>query len=194
MKERKEYVIQCKVSDSVHRRLEAVREKYGFRSIYEVMQSLLTLFVRYISTPIETGGTEVDELQELFGDFGKRGKRMNITGAGHEQGMKMMACVGVMKKPDTPGRILKTYTATAGEKMCSDYSTDTAVRTIIKAVDKELYERINDIGVMIDEKRMLHVLEALVDEYENSICVRAIQEEFGDDDNIPSGEALMREH
>jgi hypothetical protein len=38
------------------------------------------------------------------------------------------------------------------------------------------------------------VLETLVDEYEDSICIRAIQEEFGDDDNIPSGEALMREH
>jgi hypothetical protein len=194
MKEYKERVVQCKVSENTYRRLEAVREKYGFRSIYEVMQTLLTLYLRYISTPIEMGGAEMDELQAMFGEFGKKRGRTNITGTGGEDKMKLVSCVSVLRHEDTGGRMMRTSTAVSDGRMVSDYSTDVAVRTVLRAASKELYERITDIGAMTEDKRVLHVLATLVEDYERRYYMQAVHEEFEDDGNIPTGEALVREH
>jgi hypothetical protein len=194
MKERKEWIVQCKVSDTVHQRLDKIREQYGFKSIYEVMQSLLSLYMRYISTPIEEGGTERAELHEMFKDFGRKGQRLNIAGVGHEDRLQLVAGIGILRQQETGTRLLKTLLPMGEDRYKTDYSTDTALRTVLKAADRDLYERLCDVGQTYDERRVTRIIESLVDEHENRWYIKSVHEGFEDDENIPPGQALMREH
>lgn len=78
MKERKYINIMSKVSERTHERLTKICKRYQFRSNYEILQYLITAFLRYADPggEDEESTAEAEEIKRIFSDLDNLERRV----------------------------------------------------------------------------------------------------------------------
>lgn len=72
--------VVVRISPDAWKRLDEIKEKYGFKSIYEIMQYLVGAFLRVADPEHEEPGDPVpDEIAEMFGGFAQAEKRFEYV-------------------------------------------------------------------------------------------------------------------
>lgn len=178
--ERKDNVLSCKVSDEMRQRLEKIREDYGFKSIYELLQALVTVFVRNVTADVSVGGVEEDEARRMFSGFSEQARRMNITGNGREAELALTGGVLFFSDQSSGSMICKTIRMSKG-KAYVDYSDDRAVTEVLHVADAKLYERLRSISEQLHERRLTRVLEYMAGKWKSRIAAEC-EEEFTDEE------------
>jgi hypothetical protein len=180
-RERKKiWVVQCKITDTMHRRLEVLREEYGFRSVYEIIQALVSVFIRNASAPVTETGVEADEMRKVLEGFETEGGRMKIAGSEQEQKKEVAGGVVFMTEKDKNQIMCKTVEEGEDGGLVTDLASCTAIDTVIKYADRRLYDRLRQISAHLREERMDRVIDEIARDWLKDREDRECASEFDD--------------
>ena len=97
LSERKFVSIQAKISTEAAARLEAIVDKYGFKSRYEIMQCLLEAFLRYADVGYDgskdTKLSEIYDLQKIWEGIENKKNRLITVKPEQRKTLKLIGSV-----------------------------------------------------------------------------------------------------
>lgn len=151
--------IMSKVSPSEARRLDAIVQTYGFRSKYEVLQYLLSAFIRYADCETDNAGDIPVEVKRIF-ETVKSDARFGLVKPGTSAQLRRIICIygtDAISADVCRGRITKTTTNVAKaydsvarlsptlntslKKICTQYDMHTYMEASVFAAEKMNMQR-----------------------------------------------------
>lgn len=155
--------IQSKVSAETGRRIDAIVKKYGFSARYELLQFLLSAFLRYADPEGETDPDEsgmLDEIGKIFQGFESPETRINTVRPSDQEGLHLSEAILIY----TRGR------ATACRKMeygeggtTSTCSVNAVLTTVLQRLFPAQYESLLQVASELHSESVLIALDYLIE-------------------------------
>lgn len=158
--------IQSKVSPTTAKRLDAVVERGKFESKYELLQYLITVFLKYADPENEDEDTEVKELEEfakLFDGWDDYRNRIITTKPQGNRHLQLVDMVCIYSEVGKKGYVGKKISFKATETKVTD-NVGNVLEVILKKLYPGLYEKLYNMTEQVEETRVSKTLEKLLDE------------------------------
>lgn len=191
MSDKKEYMIQCKVSRDVYERLQKKVEEGRMKSIYELLQYLVSSFLKIADTD-----AELDEVSEdlyvfamMFEGWMNEKNRVITAKPSGYRGMKMTDSINIFSEKGKKSHVCTTIKVN-GNDIKTTGSIIAALDILLKKLFPAMYCQMVDIGKNIGEESVLNVIEYMIDEAAkkgltekiNPFCAVYSSNEYG---NVP---------
>ena len=201
-KERKTVCVVAKVSPEARKRLDKVRERYGFRSSYEIMQYLLSAFLRVADPEGETGpgddAEKLAELAELFEGFDSCRTRFNTSAPSTVVARKLRSLVAVFDIAGRRRRDVLRVRLTDGGGTSSEAGTDKSLSGLLRDIAPAVWKDLVEAQTLAGKPAALTLAQALresLDRWREVANARDVNEEFtalADHDAALYGERTRR--
>lgn len=184
-KERKTVCVVAKVSPEARKRLDKVRERYGFRSSYEIMQYLLSAFLRVADPEGETGTSadaeKLAELAELFEGFDSCRTRFNTSAPSTVVARKLRSLVAVFDIAGRRRRDVLRVRLTDGGGTSSEAGTDNSLSGLLRDLAPAVWKDLVEAQTLAGKPAALTLAQALresLDRWREVANARDVNEEF----------------
>ena len=164
--ERKFISIQSKVSPTTVKRLDAVVERGKFDSKYELLQYLISVFLKYADPENEDEDTEAKELEEfarLFGDWDDYRNRIITTKPQGNRNLQLVDMVCIYSEIGKKGYVGKKISFKTTETKVTD-NVGNVLEVILKKLYPSIYEKLYNMTEQVEERSISKTLEKLLDE------------------------------
>lgn len=161
----KQVVLQTKVNAKTQRRLNKVVELYNFGSIYNLLQYVLSAFLK-IADPdgeVDEDSVALYEFAKMFEGFENSKSRIITTRPSNNNNLQLVDSINIYSEIGKKGYVCKNIHV-RGEQTTTDANADGAIATIIKKLAPRTFMQIMDCGVFDGEKNVLRVIERLIEE------------------------------
>ena len=158
--------IQSKVSPTTAKRLDAVVERGKFESKYELLQYLITVFLKFADPENEDEDTEVKELEEfakLFDGWDDYRNRIITTKPQGNRHLQLVDMVCIYSEVGKKGYVGKKISFKATETKVTD-NVGNVLEVILKKLYPGLYEKLYNMTEQVEERSVSKTLEKLLDE------------------------------
>lgn len=196
--------VMAKVSQETRDRLERVREKCGFNSGYEIMQYLISAFLRVADPEGEKGpGMEAERLMELatmFEGFESRRTRLVTSAPSSTAERKLRSLVAVF---DVAGRRRRdVYRVRMREDggVVSEYGADKALAGVLRDIAPDSWSTLAEAQQLLGRPAAATLSQALRDsterwrEWANAGEIAQSFRGYEDDSAPRYGERTKRKH
>lgn len=165
MNDKKEYMIQCKVSREVYERLQKKVEEGRMKSIYELLQYLVSSFLKIADTDVELD--EVSEDLYVFaimfeGWMNEKNRVVTAKPSGNKE-LKMTDSINIFSEKGKKGHVCKIIKVN-GSEIKTNGSIIAALDILLKKLFPSTYCKMIDIGKNIGEDSVLNVIEYMIGE------------------------------
>lgn len=165
MNDKKEYMIQCKVSREVYERLQKKVEEGRMKSIYELLQYLVSSFLKIADTDVELD--EVSEDLYVFaimfeGWMNEKNRVVTAKPSGNKE-LKMTDSINIFSEKGKKGHVCKIIKVN-GSEIKTNGSIIAALDILLKKLFPSTYCKMIDIGNNIGEDSVLNVIEYMIEE------------------------------
>lgn len=165
MNDKKEYMIQCKVSREVYERLQKKVEEGRMKSIYELLQYLVSSFLKIADTDVELD--EVSEDLYVFaimfeGWMNEKNRVVTAKPSGNKE-LKMTDSINIFSEKGKKGHVCKMIKVN-GSEIKTNGSIIAALDILLKKLFPSTYCKMIDIGKNIGEDSVLNVIEYMIGE------------------------------
>lgn len=165
MNDKKEYMIQCKVSREVYERLQKKVEEGRMKSIYELLQYLVSSFLKVADTDVELD--EVSEDLYVFaimfeGWMNEKNRVVTAKPSGNKE-LKMTDSINIFSEKGKKGHVCKMIKVN-GSEIKTNGSIIAALDILLKKLFPSTYCKMIDIGKNIGEDSVLNVIEYMIEE------------------------------
>lgn len=179
---RKFISVQSKVSARTAERLSAIVEKYGFKSNYELMQYILSAFLRYVDAEHEEAEEESKNLAfvecgKMFAGWMEAQSRIITTAPAGSEHLDLVKSVFIYHKTGKKGYVVKEVSG-AENRIFVNYSVDHALSSVLKLLHPETYAKVKAVGDSMGVKNIRVVIDTLLQENGASGPKNAINEDF----------------
>lgn len=165
MNDKKEYMIQCKVSREVYERLQKKVEEGRMKSIYELLQYLVSSFLKVADTDVE-----LDEVSEdlyvfaiMFEGWMNEKNRVITTKPSGNKELKMTDSINIYSEIGKKSHVCKTIKVN-GNEVTTNGSIIVALDILLKKLFPTMYGQLADVGRNIGEDSILGVIEYMIQE------------------------------
>lgn len=151
---RKKYVnIMSKLDEETARRLERIRDKFGFSSCYEIMQCLISAFLRYADPggePYAQLDQSVVHLSHIFEGLENDLTRAAVGKPGARGCLRLDDIIAIYSVQGSRKRTIRHYTIKADDSVCSSVNESAALDDVLAAVSprmaRELRKDVRESG------------------------------------------------
>ena len=164
--ERKFVSIQSKVSPSTVKRLDAVVERGKFESKYELLQYLISVFLRFADPENEdedTEGQDLAEFAKLFNGWDDYRNRIITTKPQGNRHLQLVDMVCIYSEVGKKGYVGKKISFKATETKVTDY-VGNVLEVVLKKLYPGIYEKLYNMTEQVEERSISKTLEKLLDE------------------------------
>lgn len=158
--------IQSKVSPTIAKRLDAVVERGRFESKYELLQYLISVFLKFADPDNEDEDTEVKELEEfarLFDGWDDYRNRIITTKPQGNRHLQLVDMVCIYSEVGKKGYVGKKISFKATETKVTD-NVGNVLAVILKKLYPSIYEKLYNMTEQVEERSISKTLEKLLDE------------------------------
>lgn len=155
--------IQSKVSANTAARLDKIVEKFGFASRYELMQYILSAFLKVADPegePTEQS-KELIEFAKMFEGFENSKTRIITTAPSGNKALKLTDSINIYSMIGRAGYVCKRIEM-RGDECTTSGNVDKALSVVLKKLHPRLYKELENIGETIKEYSMRRILEELI--------------------------------
>ena len=158
--------IQSKVSPTTAKRLDAVVERGKFESKYELLQYLISVFLKFADPDNEDEDTEAKELEEfarLFDGWDDYRNRIITTKPQGNRHLQLVDMVCIYSEVGKKGYVGKKISFKATETKVTD-NVGNVLEVVLKKLYPGLYEKLYNMTEQVEERSISKTLEKLLDE------------------------------
>ena len=174
--------IQSKVSPTTAKRLDAVVERGKFESKYELLQYLISVFLRFADPENEDEDTEAKELFEfakLFDGWDDYRNRIITTKPQGNRHLQLVDMVCIYSEVGKKGYVGKKISFKATETKVTD-NVGNVLEVVLKKLYPSIYEKLYNMTEQVDERSISKTLEKLLDELLKDVDSEALARIFLD--------------
>lgn len=168
--------IQSKVSPETAERINRIVAEYGFGSRYELMQYLLSAFLKYADREMEESD-QLNEFAKIFEGYQNKKTRIITTRPGGNRNLKLTESINLFSEIGRKGYICKRLVI-AGEKESITSNSENALRSIIRKLFPQIAGYIESIGNDIGESNYIKILEYMIELIADDEAVKSIRRDF----------------
>lgn len=151
---KKKYVnIMSKLDEETARRLDRIREKFGFASCYEIMQCLISAFLRYADPggePYAQLDQSVVHLSHIFEGLENDLTRAAVGKPGARGGLRLDDIIAIYSVQGHRKRTIRHYTIKPDDSVSSSVNEGAALDEVLAAVSprvtRELRRDVRESG------------------------------------------------
>ena len=180
--ERKFVSIQSKVSPSTVKRLDAVVERGKFESKYELLQYLISVFLKFADPENENEDTEAQELVEfarLFDGWDDYRQRIITTKPQGNKHLNLTDIICIYSEVGKKGYVGKKISLNATETRITD-NVGNVLDVVLKKLYPAIYEQLHSLTEQVEERSISKALEKLLIELLKDVDSEALQKIFSD--------------
>ena len=158
--------IQSKVSPTTAKRLDAVVERGRFESKYELLQYLISVFLKFADPDNEDEDTEAKELEEfarLFDGWDDYRNRIITTKPQGNRHLQLVDMVCIYSEVGKKGYVGKKISFKATETKITD-NVGNVLEVVLKKLYPSIYEKLYNMTEQVEERSISKTLEKLLDE------------------------------
>lgn len=180
--ERKFVSIQSKVSPSTVKRLDAVVERGKFESKYELLQYLISVFLKFADPDNEKEDTDAKELIEfarLFDGWDDYKQRIITTKPQGNRHLKLTDIICIYSEIGKKGYVGKKISLNASETKITD-NVGNVIDVVLKKLYPLIYETLYNMTEQVHERSISKTLEKVVVEYLKDVDSETLERIFAD--------------
>lgn len=180
--ERKFVSIQSKVSPSTVKRLDAVVERGKFESKYELLQYLISVFLRFADPENEDEDTEGQELAEfarLFDGWDDYRQRIITTKPQGNKHLRLTEMICIYSEVGKRGYVGKKISFNATETKVTD-NVGNVLDVVLKKLYPAIYDKLYMLTEQVEERSISKTLEKLLVELLNDVDNETLDKIFDD--------------
>jgi len=193
--DRKFISIQSKVSPSTVKRLDAVVERGKFESKYELLQYLISVFLKFADPENEDEDTEAKELEEfarLFDGWDDYRNRIITTKPQGNRSLKLTEMICIYSEVGKKGYVGKKISFNAVETKVTD-NVGNVLDVVLKKLYPSIYEKLLSLTEQVQEKSIIKTLEKLMMELMKDVDSDTLDRIFAENKNeIEYGNVPMK--
>ena len=158
--------IQSKVSPTTAKRLDAVVERGNFESKYELLQYLISVFLKFADPENEdedTEGQEMAEFARLFDGWDDYRNRIITTKPQGNRHLQLVDMVCIYSEVGKKGYVGKKISFKATETKVTD-NVGNVLEVVLKKLYPGIYEKLYNMTEQVEERSISKTLEKLLDE------------------------------
>ena len=158
--------IQSKVSPTTAKRLDAVVERGKFESKYELLQYLISVFLKFADPDNEDEDTEAKELEEfakLFDGWDDYRNRIITTKPQGNRHLQLVDMVCIYSEVGKKGYVGKKISFKATETKVTD-NVGNVLEVVLKKLYPGIYEKLYNMTEQVEERSVSKTLEKILDE------------------------------
>lgn len=180
--DRKFVSIQSKVSPTTVKRLDAVVERGKFGSKYELLQYLISVFLKFADPENENEDTEAKELGEfarLFDGWDDYRNRIITTRPQGNRNLKLVDMVCIYSEVGKKGYVGKKISFRGTETRVTD-NVGNVLEVVLKKIYPSIYEKLCNMTEQVNERSISKTLEKLLDEVLKDVDSETLSRMFVD--------------
>lgn len=165
--ERKFVSIQSKVSPSTVKRLDAVVERGKFESKYELLQYLISVFLKFADPENEEEDTETKEVLEfarMFEGWDDYKQRIITTKPQGNRHLNLTDIVCIYSEVGKKGYVGKKISLNAVETKITD-NVGNVLEVVLKKLYPAIYDKLNEITGQVNSRSISKTLEKIIEEF-----------------------------
>lgn len=193
--DRKFISIQSKVSPSTVKRLDAVVERGKFESKYELLQYLISVFLKFADPENEDEDTEAKELEEfarLFDGWDDYRNRIITTKPQGNRCLKLTEMICIYSEVGKKGYVGKKISFNAVETKVTD-NVGNVLDVVLKKLYPSIYEKLLSLTEQVQERSISKTLEKLMMELMKDVDSDTLDRIFAENKNeIEYGNVPMK--
>lgn len=177
--------IQSKVSPTTAKRLDAVVERGRFESKYELLQYLISVFLKFADPDNEDEDTEAKELEEfarLFDGWDDYRNRIITTKPQGNRHLQLVDMVCIYSEVGKKGYVGKKISFKATETKVTD-NVGNVLEVVLKKLYPSIYEKLYNMTEQVEERSISKTLEKLLDELLKDVDSETLAKIFVDSKN-----------
>ena len=169
--------IQSKVSPDTAARIDRIVKRCDFGSRYELMQYLLSAFLKYADKEGEEEevNPELYEFAKIFEGFENKKNRIITTKPGGNKALKMTDSINIFTMIGRKGYICKKISID-GEEVHTTTSNERTLVTVIRKLFPQLATEIDNIGSNIGESSFVKIIQELIEQNKSSCNDKIVKE------------------
>lgn len=180
--ERKFVSIQSKVSPSTVKRLDAVVERGKFESKYELLQYLISVFLKFADPDNEEDDEEAKEVLEfarLFEGWDDCKNRIITTKPQGNRHLNLTDVVCIYSEVGKKGYVGKKISLNATETKITD-NVGNVLEVVLKKLYPAIYDKLNTLTDQVEERSISKALEKLLVEVLKDVDNETLDRMFAD--------------
>lgn len=180
--ERKFVSIQSKVSPNTVKRLDAVVERGKFESKYELLQYLISVFLKFADPENEDEDTTAQELVEfarLFEGWDDYKQRIITTKPQGNKHLNLTDIVCIYSEVGKKGYVGKKISLNASETKITD-NVGNVLDVVLKKLYPAIYEKLCTLTEQVEERSISKALEKLLVEVLKDVDSETLTKMFVD--------------
>ena len=165
--ERKFVSIQSKVSPSTVKRLDAVVERGKFESKYELLQYLISVFLKFADPENEEEDTETKEVLEfarMFEGWDDYKQRIITTKPQGNRHLNLTDIVCIYSEVGKKGYVGKKISLNAVETKITD-NVGNVLEVVLKKLYPVIYDKLNEMTGQVNSRSISKTLEKIIEEF-----------------------------
>ena len=165
--ERKFVSIQSKVSPSTVKRLDAVVERGKFESKYELLQYLISVFLKFADPENEEEDTETKEVLEfarMFEGWDDYKQRIITTKPQGNRHLNLTDIVCIYSEVGKKGYVGKKISLNAVETKITD-NVGNVLEVVLKKLYPAIYDQLNEMTGQVNSRSISKTLEKIIEEF-----------------------------
>ena len=168
--------IQSKVSPETAERIDRIVNEYGLGSRYELMQYLLSTFLKYADKEMEESD-QLGEFAKIFEGYQNKKSRIITTKPGGNKNMRLVESINLFSEIGRKGYVCKRLVI-AGEKESVTSNSENALRSIVRKLFPRIAGYIESIGGDIGESNYIRILEYMIELVADDEASKSIRTDF----------------
>ena len=180
--DRKFVSIQSKVSPSTVKRLDAVVERGKFESKYELLQYLISVFLKFADPENEDEDTSAKELEEfarLFDGWDDYRQRIITTKPQGNKHMRLTDMICIYSEVGKKGYVGKKISFNATETKVTD-NVGNALDVMIKKLYPGIYEKLYELTEQVNSRSISKTLEKVIEEFLKDVDAETLERIFSE--------------
>ena len=180
--ERKFVSIQSKVSPNTVKRLDAVVERGKFESKYELLQYLISVFLKFADPENEDEDTTAQELVEfarLFEGWDDYKQRIITTKPQGNKHLNLTDIVCIYSEVGKKGYVGKKISLNASETKITD-NVGNVLDVVLKKLYPAIYEKLCTLTEQVEERSISKAMEKLLVEVLKDVDSETLTKMFVD--------------
>lgn len=167
----KKYIsLQTKVTKATNDRFQACAKRAGLNSGYELLQVIVTAFLRVADPEHEPVEEEIKETEEkaqwakIFADWMDATKRLNTAKPKRERTEVLDEAVMLFRQPGTTTHSVRRLTFSGGEPMYIGRDVDGTICGMLRKLKPDMARALLEIGRACGTRNLLEAVEALLED------------------------------
>ena len=164
------------------KRLDAVVERGKFESKYELLQYLISVFLKFADPENENEDTEAQELVEfarLFDGWDDYRQRIITTKPQGNKHLNLTDIICIYSEVGKKGYVGKKISLNATETRITD-NVGNVLDVVLKKLYPAIYEQLHSLTEQVEERSISKALEKLLIELLKDVDSEALQKIFSD--------------